>query len=210
MPNIEITTQVRGQGLFFSGTSSRTEEGGSSVDVTIPIAHAGVLTTRTDNETGSITMDAGGHGITTGQIIDLYWATGARYAILVGTVSGTTVPIGADNSGNGNNLPTAATAVVVAPRVSMSVLIDVLPSMLAFVMQYASTAETAVSHVSMHDDSAEVESFNLAANIPRVWDVEGGDENIAEGGDTTSLIVSQASTTSAATFRGIWGGSITT
>lgn len=83
----------------------------------LPLAKVGELTTRTDNETGTLTMDTG-HGITTGARLDLYWADGdgagtpgSRRGITVGTVSGNTVPIGADNSGSGDNLPLVNTAI---------------------------------------------------------------------------------------------------
>lgn len=76
----------------------------------VPAAASGTLTTRTDNETGTITGTTG-HGITTGAVIDIFWDGGARFGVLVGTVSGNSIPIGADNSGTGSNLPTASTVV---------------------------------------------------------------------------------------------------
>lgn len=68
----------------------------------------GSLTTRTDANTGTVTMDDSGHGITTGDVVDLYWAGGSQRAVTVGTVSGTTVPI---DLGTGDDLPDADTAV---------------------------------------------------------------------------------------------------
>jgi hypothetical protein len=77
----------------------------------VPHAAIGTLTTRTDDETGTLTMDEAAHGIETGNIINLSWATGARNTITVGTVSGTSVPIGADDEGTGDDLPIATTEV---------------------------------------------------------------------------------------------------
>lgn len=86
----------------------------------------GTLTTRTDNTTGSATMESG-HGITTGAKVSIYWydvhgvLAGSRYNVTIGTVSGTTVPI--SNSGSGDNLPVATTALVMMVEQSESVLL---------------------------------------------------------------------------------------
>lgn len=86
----------------------------------IAVAWAGSLTTRTDNDTGTITMEDAGHLITTGAIVDLYWENtdgtlGTRYSVTVGTVSGTSVPFGAPGgTGAGDNLPAQDTDIQVA------------------------------------------------------------------------------------------------
>ena len=82
----------------------------------VTIAQPATLTTHTTNTTGTITMTNSGHGITTGQRVDLYWTGGQCYGAVVGTVSGNTVPI-ASVSG-GSNLPASSTAIIVAPTVS--------------------------------------------------------------------------------------------
>lgn len=79
----------------------------NELDIDLAPAKSGSLTTRTNNSDGTLTMSTG-HGITTGARLDLYWATGSRRGITVGTVSGNSVPI---SSGTGDNLPTAATAI---------------------------------------------------------------------------------------------------
>jgi hypothetical protein len=76
---------------------------------TIPAAKTGTLTTRTDNDTGTLTLQSS-HGVTTGAKLDVFWSGGYRAAMTVGTVSGNSVPI---DAGAGDNLPTAATAVTV-------------------------------------------------------------------------------------------------
>lgn len=77
----------------------------------LPVAKTGTLTTRTDNNTGTLTMDSG-HGITTGQRLDIYWTEsgvkGHRRGVTVGSVSTNSVPI---DLGAGDNLPTNNTAV---------------------------------------------------------------------------------------------------
>lgn len=77
----------------------------------VAVAKTGQLTTRTDNDTGTLTMTAG-HGITTGQRLDVYWTEagvkGMRRGMTVGTVATNSVPI---DGGAGDNLPTNLTNV---------------------------------------------------------------------------------------------------
>ncbi|WP_020472480.1 hypothetical protein [Zavarzinella formosa] len=76
-------------------------------------AKTGTLTTRTDANTGTLTMDAG-HGITTGARLDLYWATGSRLGMTVGTVSVNSVPI---DLGSGDDLPVASPPTAITAKV---------------------------------------------------------------------------------------------
>jgi len=92
-----------------------------------PDAHAAILTTRTDDDTGVVTfavygiltarggnttgtITAAGHGLVAGDRADVFWSGGARDHVLVGTVSGDNVPI---SSGTGDNLPAEITAVLI-------------------------------------------------------------------------------------------------
>jgi len=66
---------------------------------------------------------ATGHGIITGDVIDLFWDGGNRRGILVGTVATNSVPIGADNAGTGDNLPTNLTAITAFVRLEEEFLV---------------------------------------------------------------------------------------
>jgi hypothetical protein len=98
-------------GKTFSQTKTLSEEGFSGKEVSVPAAKAGDLTTRTDDDTGELTMDVG-HGITTGQRLDLYWEVagvkGCRRGMTVGTVSVNQVPI---DGGSGDVLPADETPI---------------------------------------------------------------------------------------------------
>lgn len=82
-----------------------------SGDNPLPAAKSGSLSLRTDDNTGELTM-AGGHGVTTGARIDVYWTVGgvdgSRYGMTVGTVAGDVVPV---DGGTGDNLPVVASDV---------------------------------------------------------------------------------------------------
>ncbi len=86
------------------------DNAGPRVDKTglnvLAAAKIGQLTTRTDNNTGVLTMVTG-HGVTTGMRLDVYWTTGSRRGVTT-VVSGDAITI---DLGAGDNLPTNLTAV---------------------------------------------------------------------------------------------------
>lgn len=198
MPTLNYAISISGLGGNISRSSPRTADGGIAAEIALPPGKSGTLTTRTDNETGSLTM-AAGHGITTAALIDLYWAGGARYGITVGTVSGNTVPIGADNSGTGSNLPTATTSIVAYVQVPFNIAIDGdRLSLIAIQMAYADLSLTTSSRVLLNDaDTDPIVAIVLEANTPRVWDIAAGDTNPFTGDPITNGLVSNASTTAA-------------
>lgn len=69
------------------------DSSGLTANPTIPVAQPGTLTARTNNTSGTITMNTANHGITNAQRVDLYWNGGQAYGAVVGTVSGNSVPI---------------------------------------------------------------------------------------------------------------------
>jgi hypothetical protein len=109
---VKIDKTVTIDGVKQTQSLTVTADNRTSISPTsIGAAKTGQLTTRTDNDTGTLTM-ASGHGITTGARLDLYWfnsdgtVLGHRRGILVGTVSTNSVPI---DAGAGDNLPTNLT-----------------------------------------------------------------------------------------------------
>lgn len=73
----------------------------------VPAAKVGSLTTRTNDTTGTLTMEAG-HGFQTGNRLDLYWDGGTRRGVAAGTVATNSVPI---SGGAGDNLPSQGVAI---------------------------------------------------------------------------------------------------
>lgn len=69
----------------------------------------GVLTTRTNTTSGTLTADVG-HSIATGDIVTLFFAGGSRTSVVVGSVSGLSIPF---SGGSGNDLPAQDAAVTV-------------------------------------------------------------------------------------------------
>jgi hypothetical protein len=199
MPRVEVTKEIRGLGEVLSSTSTLTNDGGTPRSASIAAGKAGTLSTRTDNETGTLTLGSG-HGIGTGNVIDLYWATGARYGITVGTVSGTSVPIGADNAGTGDVLPAQDTAIVAYLPVTVTGSVKDTADIIAMKLAFENGATTAPGHVSFRDGSAaSVGEVDLPANKVLDFDIAGG-VTTPLSDVATQMYVSHGSSTDAATF----------
>jgi hypothetical protein len=95
-------------------------DGVVSKDPELAAAKTGTLTTRTNGTTGTLTMTAG-HGLSTGDKIDIYWSGGIAYNVTVGTVATNSVPIA---SANGDALPVVGTAVTVMVPTSYEFAFD--------------------------------------------------------------------------------------
>ena len=103
--NITVTGRIDGETNTQSIAVSADNSLKSSPSVTG--AKTGTLTTRTDANTGVLTM-SGGHGLLDADKVDLFWSGGQRRNMTVGTVATNSVPI---DGGSGDDLPTAATAI---------------------------------------------------------------------------------------------------
>lgn len=206
MPTLNLVIGVNGLGASINRSTPRTADGGGVVEIAVPVGKAGSLTTRSDHDTGIVTMSSGSHGISSSDVVDLFWSGGARFGITVGSVSGTSVPIGGDDSGTGDVLPASSTAVVVSPRVAFNASIDGDElSAIALQQSFLVSTETAESRVSLRDTgAAEIEGLTLAANTPRLFDITGGDTNVFTGNPITNGFVSNGSTTNAGTLKIVW------
>lgn len=191
----QVTLGISGGGSAINSTLTRETDAAASREVSMPAGNAGSLTTRTDDNTGTITLGAG-HTIQTGDIVDIYWATGVQYKVTVGTVSGTSVPF---DVGIGGVLPAQGTAVVMTERIQINADIDGdLLSCIGFMAG-------ATGHVDFQDvGSAEIAQRSLVANVPQVWDITGGSLNPFTGNIITKLFVSNGISTAANIFKLIW------
>lgn len=102
-------------GMSFNSSYNVTAENSTVTVLNKAVAKNGVLTVRTDLNTGSLTMDSG-HGILTGDRLDIFWldpdgvTRKCQRAVTAGTVATNVVPI---DLGVGDDLPLAASAVTV-------------------------------------------------------------------------------------------------
>lgn len=200
MPTISYAVTVSGGGSSISTQPVlRTASGLIGVEETLPVAQAGVLTTRTDADTGTITMGSGSHAIATGNVVDVYWDGGVQYGVTVGTVSTTSVPI---DTGSGDDLPAEDTAVTVVLQTSVNALIDGDEAeIIAIMLETNDKSARTAGHVQLRDASNnEIAEIDLVSNVPQVWDLAGGSANPFTGAIITNGKLSQGSTTAGETF----------
>lgn len=125
--------------------------------VDLPAGKAGSLTTRTDDDTGVVTV-ASGHGITASDFVDLYWSGGNRFGVDVTAVTDTTISI---NIGSGDNLPAQDTAVVITKQVTKVCNIDG-DAVQLFGLFLRSTDSAAKGSADLQDSGGNsIEQFDL-------------------------------------------------
>jgi len=111
MPNVRERRTITFEGDSFATDDTIPSGQDTGMDgVLLPAAKTGVLTTRTDDDEGVITLTAG-HGFSTGTY-DIYWLNGCRYGVTL-TISTNAATI-SGSTGDGDVLPAADTAVTVA------------------------------------------------------------------------------------------------
>lgn len=141
----------------------------------LPAAKIGTCT-RSDANTGVLTM-ASGHGITTGNLLHLYWTEGGVKKFrrsVVGTVSGNSVPI---DLGAGDDLPvTAATAIT-----AMVPFIELLPldgdSIQALLLSCSRPAQVAF----LDGSNVELVGITTDGSNAYFWDADSGKANPLNG-----------------------------
>jgi hypothetical protein len=172
-------------GVSINSTIQRDAEGIVGQEPPLPAAKAGTLTTRTDNAAGTLTLGTG-HGVATGNTIDLYWDGGRRYNVTVGTVSGNSVPI---SGGAGDNLPSLSTAITAAVQTVIDAQFDG-DLVLAIAALCAKRA-----HLGFYQTTTLKLSLDLVAGEAWIWWNGGAGTNPLATADVTSIKASQADTT---------------
>lgn len=176
MPTLQVEETVRVLGSTYSGVKNITSDGSVTKSITVPAAKTGALTTRTDADTGTLTMDSG-HGITTGARLDLYWDGGSRRGLTVGTVSVDEVPI---DGGAGDDLPDDETDITAMVPVEEEFLLtgDNAEALLFYSVLAGIIVLTGA-------DDVEDMAVELDAAIPYLWTLER-DPTIPVAGDTVT------------------------
>ncbi len=176
----------------------------------LPVAKIGELTTRTDSNTGTLTMETG-HGITTAAKLDVYWlddvdlgaTAGSRRTVTVGTVSGNSVPI---DLGAGDNLPPLNTAVTAMVPVATGLVAD-FTDVTAFGMSIIGISDASRCTVSLGaQGTAYVEGGSIILNGPdwgntAAWANEKFGTTPLAAGSVDTLLVSHGDSANAGTFR---------
>lgn len=199
MANVTHGQIITGGGMSIQTPSvTRSNSGPIALEDTLAAAKTGTLTTRSDANTGTLTMSAS-HGIVDGDIIDIYWAGGVQYGVTVGTVSVNSVPI---DLGIGDDLPIATTAITAVVQSSINLAIDGdNADFIAIVLETTTSTLNTAGHIQFLDASeGEVAAISLVSNVPQVVDIAGGATNIFTGNPITHLKVSQGNSTTSETY----------
>jgi hypothetical protein len=186
-----LTTNLTIGGLTVNSRAVREGETQISHDVEIPAAKTGTLSTRSDNDTGVVTLGEG-HGITDADTVDVYWTGGMRYGMTVTGYDTTTITV---DVGSGDNFPIATTAVIVGVRVTIDSDFD--GDNVTMIAAYC--AERA--HVNFREeDETSILAVELTAGEAWVWLSDVGAANPLTGDPVGEIIVTQTGT-SAATLK---------
>lgn len=190
--NMEIVSKVNVAGMSIGGT--RIVVGGAAVvqdqsgSNAVPAAKVGALSTRTDANTGELTM-AEGHGITTGARLDVYWPGGKRYGMEVGTVAGQAVPI---DGGAGDDLPALDSDITAMVPIDLDFRVDG-----GEVNGLVAGSTTRGTIVLVDDDDVELLPIHLADRDSYEWDQDSGIPNPLAGDTVDAVLMSHGDATQA-------------
>jgi hypothetical protein len=192
MPTGTITQIASIGGLSIQAATTRTDDGQIGHEVSLPVGIAGSLTTRTDGNTGIITV-AEGHGVLDTDTVDVYWAAGVQYNCDVTAVTADTISI---DLGVGDDLPDALTAVVVGKQSVIDTDFD--GDLLAMIAASA----TYRCHLSFNDvGDAVLAAIEILAGEMWSWSSGQGVANPLTGNPVAYVNVSNGSTTGASTLK---------
>jgi hypothetical protein len=146
-------------------------------------AKVGTLTVRTDNDTGTITLVTG-HGLVTGNKLDVYWDGGSRRN-MTATVTGDSCVV---DVGLGDNLPLAGVAVTVMKENSENAVFvgDDIRALGISSPDYPATV------VFRQADGTEIKAFELDAGQSYVWTDQLVETNPLAGGAVAKITVTHA------------------
>ena len=111
------TVNINGSagGVQVNGNFVRSGNTVEAHDPTLAVGKSGTLGTRTDNDTGVVTLSTG-HGIASLDVCDVYWTGGKRLG-MAATVSTNDVTL---DGGTGDNLPAEDSTVIVCKQQEVS------------------------------------------------------------------------------------------
>lgn len=170
-----ITQNVNSDGNSFpvNRTVSADQEYSNNLIVTGP--DSGSLTTRTDNDTGVVTL-SGGHGVVNGRV-DAYWSGGKRIG-MTATVAVNAVTI---DGGTGDNLPAQSTTVNLKNPQVLSPTVDgtAAVGLLVFSTLGTNSSYLPGTIVFAQSNSTLIEQYDLTATAPnQEWDGLAADSPI--------------------------------
>lgn len=200
MPTIALIQSVSGGGVSIQGNTQRTCDGQEGLELSVPAAFAGVLSNRVSNVAGTINGLPTGHGLTTGNICDIFWTvagvTGRRYNVTMDTCNANDISFDDTPAAAGDNLPVQGSAVTICKQVVVNSVWDGDDSVMYCAMQ------TTRGLVQFRDaGAATLKVVDLLGYEPWGWSNGQGIANPLTGNPVATLRVTNADSTQVATFR---------
>lgn len=168
-----ITKTLSAGGVSFPESRQVTADGEIVHNVDVAEGFVGSLSTRTDDNTGVVTVDDSSHTIENGDRVDLYWVGGCRRGMAAGSPSGADIPI---DGGSGDNLPTEDTAVTIVVPEELD--ISVLGTNVAAILLYSAQHGQIVFETTA---PAEALAKELGTGVSYVWHEDDGEDNPITG-----------------------------
>lgn len=152
-------------GVDWTARINKQADGASNVNGEIQPAKAGTLTTRTDGDTGAVTVV--GHNLQVGDKFDLYWvAGGVTYKVELNEVTAVNGNIISFDNGTGTALPAQGSEVFACKVTTFDFAINSNPKMIGvFVAQAATVRLMDANNVRM--------TLNLAREEGYAWTADG-------------------------------------
>lgn len=196
--SISVTRTVQVAGRRYEVSLTDAADVAPPFSPTVAAAKTGTLTTRTDNDTGVITADAG-HGLTTGNKLDVYWTESSvnkRRLGMTATVATNAITV---DGGTGDNLPVTSTALTFDKPTRQDL---VFAGDDAVLLALSSPVRGTVRFID-EDGSTILETVELEAGGVWSWtDAEGLDNPLGTGVTVGHIDFTHAQSTAAAIMRG--------
>jgi hypothetical protein len=202
MPTLNYGVSLSGGGISINQSTPVTADAIDAREVSVPVASVGTLSTRTDDDTGVLTVGSG-HGITTSDLVDVYWSGGARFGMTCSGAGATTIGV---DGGAGDVFPSAASAITADAQIQVNAAINGDEvEILGMQMLRASNSSTARAHASFQEsDNTEIAEMEFQGSVPQVHHIAGGATNIFTGDPIAKVKISNGSSTETATFKLAW------
>jgi hypothetical protein len=184
----DISIRTRVAGVNIDATIRRTDELEQAFRATMSAGRVGTLSTRTDDNTGILTV-ASGHGITDADTVAVFWEGGSRYGVDVTATTSTTISI---DLGAGANLPIATTPIVVAKE-SEHVL-AIIGNDIAVI---AAGCDNRASLNFRDSGDASLLRYDMATKEGRVWFASSDVTNPLAGDTVANIVIANGGTTEA-------------
>jgi len=198
--SLKGTIRISGSmgGLSIETTVTREGSGGvPPQEKSLPKADAGTLSTRTNDTDGTLTLGSG-HGVATGNKIDIFWtdANGnlkCAYGATVGTVAGNSVPF---TGASGDVLPALDSAITADVQTALDCDFD--GDKLKMILAKSDRNGNLIFEDS---GNAVLDHATLLATEPYFYYSGAGQTNPLSGNPVDEIRVTNADSVNAATFQ---------